>query len=143
MISNMKHTTVLIALLGLFAVQTSAQCRSFTKRNCLPILDGYVQSDNYNSAQLYPGEAAELELRFSGGVDHRVAICSHPVLGDVVCKVTTENNEQLWTNEGGDNFFDLLSENAVRLKFVVSVPDQPEASLTPIGCVSILVGTKE
>ena len=66
---KMKHTTLLIALVGLFAAQADAQCRSFTKRNCLPILDGYVQSDNYNSAQLYPGDVAELELRFSGGVD--------------------------------------------------------------------------
>ena len=140
---KMKHTTLLIALVGLFAAQADAQCRSFTKRNCLPILDGYVQSDNYNSAQLYPGEAAELELRFAGGVDHRVAICSHPILGDIACKVTTEDDQEIWSNENGENSFDLMSENAVRLKILVTVPDQPEASLPPIGCVSVLVGTKE
>ena len=61
---HMKHTTLLLALATMFAIQSQAQCRNFTKKNCLPALDGYVQNDNYNSAVLIPGDEAELELTF-------------------------------------------------------------------------------
>ena len=57
---NMKQTTLLLALVTLFAAQTNAQCRTFTKKNCLPLLEGYIQNENYNSAVLIPGDEAEL-----------------------------------------------------------------------------------
>ena len=66
---TMKPTTLLLALVTLLAVQANAQCRTFTKKNCLPTLDGYVQNENYNSAVLIPGDEAELELTFLAGID--------------------------------------------------------------------------
>ena len=139
---HMKHTTLLLALATLFAIQSQAQCRNFTKKNCLPVLDGYVQNDNYNSAVLIPGDEAELELTFLGDTDYRVAVCAHPVLGAVEFDVLDQNNIRLWSNSEGADHLDFRMENAQRLRFRVKVPET-EAAILHEGCVSILVGSKD
>ena len=139
---HMKQTTLLLALATLFAIQSQAQCRNFTKKNCLPALDGYVQNDNYNSAVLIPGDEAELELTFLGDTDYRVAVCAHPVLGAVEFDVLDQNNIRLWSNSEGADHLDFRMENAQRLRFRVKVPET-EAAILHEGCVSILVGSKD
>jgi len=139
---TMKPTTLLLALVTLLAVQANAQCRTFTKKNCLPTLDGYVQNENYNSAVLIPGDEAELELTFLAGIDYRVAVCAHPVLGAVEFEVLDEQNIRVWSNSEGADHLDLRVENAQRLKFKVRVPDT-DAAILHEGCVSILLGSKD
>jgi len=139
---QMKHTTLLLALATMFAIQSQAQCRNFTKKNCLPALDGYVQNDNYNSAVLIPGDEAELELTFLGDTDYRVAVCAHPVLGAVEFDVLDQDNIRLWSNSEGADHLDFRMENAQRLRFRVKVPET-EAAILHEGCVSILVGSKD
>ena len=139
---HMKHTTLLLALATMFAIQSQAQCRNFTKKNCLPALDGYVQNDNYNSAVLIPGDEAELELTFLGDTDYRVAVCAHPVLGAVEFDVLDRDNIRLWSNSEGADHLDFRMENAQRLRFRVKVPET-EAAILHEGCVSILVGSKD
>ena len=139
---HMKHTTLLLALATMFAIQSQAQCRNFTKKNCLPTLDGYVQNDNYNSAVLIPGDEAELELTFLGDPDYRVAVCAHPVLGAVEFDVLDQDNIRLWSNSEGADHLDFRMENAQRLRFRVKVPET-EAAILHEGCVSILVGSKD
>ena len=142
MSNTMKHTTFLLALVTLFAAQANAQCRTFTKKNCQPVLDGYVQNENYNSAVLIPGDEAELELTFLGGSDYRVAVCSHPVLGAVEFDVLDEQNIRIWSNSDGSDHLDFRMENSQRLRFRVKVPDT-DAAILHEGCVSILIGNKE
>ena len=139
---HMKHTTLLLALATMFAIQSQAQCRNFTKKNCLPTLDGYVQNDNYNSAVLIPGDEAELELTFLGDTDYRVAVCAHPVLGAVEFDVLDQDIIRLWSNSEGADHLDFRMENAQRLRFRVKVPET-EAAILHEGCVSILVGSKD
>ena len=139
---HMKHTTLLLALATMFAIQSQAQCRNFTKKNCLPALDGYVQNENYNSAVLIPGDEAELELTFLGDTDYRVAVCAHPVLGAVEFDVLDQDNIRLWSNSEGGDHLDFRMENAQRLRFRVKVPET-EAAILHEGCVSILVGSKD
>ena len=139
---HMKHTSLLLALATMFAIQSQAQCRNFTKKNCLPALDGYVQNDNYNSAVLIPGDEAELELTFLGDTDYRVAVCAHPVLGAVEFDVLDQDNIRLWSNSEGADHLDFRMENAQRLRFRVKVPET-EAAILHEGCVSILVGSKD
>jgi len=139
---TMKQSTLLIALLTLFAATTSAQCRTFTKKNCLPTLDGYVQNENYNSAVLIPGDEAELELTFLAGTDYRVAVCAHPVLGAVEFDVLDEQGIRVWSNSDGSDHLDFRMENAQRLRFRVKVPET-DAAILHEGCVSILLGSKE
>ena len=138
----MKHSSLLIALLTLFAATSTAQCRTFTKKNCLPILDGYVQNENYNSAVLIPGDEAELELTFLADTDYRIAVCSHPVLGEVEFDVLDEQNVRIWSNSDGPDHLDFRMTGAQRLRFRVKVPET-DAAILHEGCVSILLGSKE
>lgn len=139
---TMKHSSLLIALLTLFAATSTAQCRTFTKKNCLPILDGYVQNENYNSAVLIPGDEAELELTFLANTDYRIAVCSHPVLGEVEFDVLDEQNVRIWSNSDGSDHLDFRMTGAQRLRFRVKVPET-DAAILHEGCVSILLGSKE
>ena len=95
----MKYTILLLASFAFFAAEASSQCRAFTKRNCLPIMEEYTQNDNYNAAVLIPGDAAELDMAFYGGVNYRVVVCSHPVLGAVEFGLYDSQGNSLWENE--------------------------------------------
>ena len=90
----MKYTLILLFAFGLFATTADAQCRSFTKKNCMSSLDGYIQNDNYNSAILIPGDDAELMLTFLAGQDYRLIVCSHPVLGEVAYEINDASGKR-------------------------------------------------
>jgi hypothetical protein len=121
-----------------------AQCRAFTKNKCLPLLDGYVQNDNYNSAVLVPGDEAELLLTFYSGKEYRIVVGSHPILGDVEFEVVDTNDEMIYSSKTSDNksLFDFKMSNTQQLIVKVRVPKQ-ESAIQHEGCVTVLVGSKE
>ena len=123
---------------------SDAQCRAFTKNQCLPQLDGYVQNDNYNSAMLIPGDDAELLLTFYGGKEYRLVVCAHPILGSVDYEITDTNGDSIYRgNTGTGNTFDFKMVNTQQLIVKLHVPDQKSSVSTHEGCVSVLVGSKE
>jgi len=138
----MKYTILLLASFAFFAAAASGQCRAFTKRNCLPILGDYIQNDNYNAAVLIPGDEAELGMAFYGGVDYRVVVCSHPVLGAVEFGLYDSDGNALWSNEDGLDHVDLQIASTQQLSIRVKVPES-DAALIHEGCVSIMLGSKE
>jgi hypothetical protein len=139
----MKHSIILILAFGLFATAADAQCRSFTKKNCLSSLDGYIQNDNYNSAILIPGDEAELMLTFLAGQDYRLVICSHPVLGDVDYEINDSRGKRLFdsSKNDGSDYVDFKVETTQQLQIHVQVPETKSAILHE-GCVTVLVGSK-
>jgi len=144
---NMKIVKLILPLMLLAAVSASAQCRSFTKKRCLPQLDGYVQNDNFNSAVLIPGDEAELLLTFYADKEYRLLVCGHPVLGDVEFDVLDTDQEILYTNRDSEDksaSFDFKVANTQQLIVRVRVPEIDSPSpMTHEGCVSIMVGSKE
>ena len=66
----MKYTILLLASFAFFTVGASSQCRTFTNRTCVPLLEDYAQNDNYNAAVLIPGDEAELDMAFYGDVSY-------------------------------------------------------------------------
>ena len=140
----MKLITILLSLFLLMPVLSDAQCRAFTKNQCLPQLDGYVQNDNYNSAMLIPGDDAELLLTFYGGKEYRLVVCAHPILGSVDYEITDTNGDSIYRgNTGTGNTFDFKMVNTQQLIVKLHVPDQKSSVSTHEGCVSGLVGSKE
>ena len=143
--AEMKYTILLLASFAFIAAEASSQCRAFTKKNCLTILEDYTQNDNYNAAVLIPGDEAELDMTFYGGVNYRVVVCSHPRLGVVEFGLYDSQGNSIWSNpdkSGKVNHVDLRIENTQRLSIRISVP-QTDAALIPEGCVSILLGSKD
>ena len=138
----MKRLSLCIAVLSLLSASASAQCRTFTKRNCLPVLEGYVQNDNYNSAVLIAGDEAELSVTFLPSTEYRVAVCAHPVLGDVTFDILDQQGFRIWSNSNGEDHVDFSLQHAQRLRFRIQVPDT-DAAILHEGCVSIVIGSKE
>lgn len=140
----MKHTIILLLAFGLIATTADAQCRSFTKKNCLTELDGYIQNDNYNSAILIPGDEAELMLTFLAGQDYRLVVCSHPVLGEVNYEITDSRGKNLFDSRKSEpdvNYVDFKVQTTQQLQIQVHVPESKTAILHE-GCVTVLVGSK-
>ncbi|MBS18291.1 MAG: hypothetical protein CL835_01865 [Crocinitomicaceae bacterium] len=138
----MKRLSLCIAVLSLLSASASAQCRTFTKRNCLPVLEGYAQNDNYNSAVLIAGDEAELSVTFLPSTEYRVAVCAHPVLGDVTFDILDQQGIRIWSNSKGEDHVDFSLQHAQRLRFRIQVPDT-DAAILHEGCVSLLVGSKD
>ena len=140
--AEMKYTILILASFAFFAAEASSQCRAFTKKNCLTILEDYTQNDNYNAAVLIPGEKAELDMAFYGGINYRVVVCSHPALGEVEFGLYDSQGSSIWINTDGSDHVDLSLENTQQLSIRVSVP-QSDAALIKEGCVSIMLGSKD
>jgi hypothetical protein len=144
----MKFLKIILPLLLMLPLASNAQCRSFTKKRCLPQLEGYIQNDNFNSAVLIPGDEAELLLTFYAGKEYRLLVCGHPVLGDLQFEVLDTDEQLIYSNDGktgeAQSSFDFKVASTQQLIVRIRVPDTDSPStLLHEGCVSVMVGSKE
>ena len=142
----MKNFSVLFLLFLMATPYSSlAQCKGFAKKKCVPLLEDYLPTENYNSLQMVEGEEAELYLVFVENHDYRIAVCSHPILGEVNFKIETEQGQKIYdsTENEGNNIFDFSTASTEKLHLLISVP-APEGSNEMVhpGCVTIMVGNK-
>lgn len=140
------RTFILICLSTLLTSASWAQCKSFTKNTCRPILEEFIPNENFNSTMLVPGDEAELKLTFYGGQEYRLVVCGHPVLGELEFTVMDKKKNVLYERKGKDqnNYFDFKLESTQQFLVNVNVPlkDNPN-DLIHEGCVSVMVGYKE
>ncbi|MEY3398746.1 MAG: hypothetical protein RL220_1340 [Bacteroidota bacterium] len=144
----MKALRYILPLMLLAApLMSDAQCRAFTKNTCLPMLEDYIQNDNYNSAVLIPGDQAEILLTFYANKQYRLIVCGHPRLGELDFEVLDANQEMIYTSRNSTsenkNVFDFKMQTTQQLIVRVRVPENDTAAIKPEGCVSIMVGYKE
>ncbi len=140
----MKLYRIILPLVFLLPLIADAQCRAFTKNQCLPLLEGYVQNDNYNSAMLVPGDEAELLLTFYAGKEYRMVVCAHPILGSVDFEITDTSGESIFKgNSASTGTFDFKMTNTQQLIVKLRVPAQKASVSAHEGCVSVMVGSKE
>lgn len=137
--------SVLVVGAVALSMATFAQCRSFAKNKCVPELAPYKFNETFNSAQLAPGEEAEVSYTFYSGQDYRVMVCTHPILGEVNWKLVDQNNKIIFESLADDpkHHFDMKTASTVPLKVVVWVPNKPASAMVHVGCVAIMVGFKE
>jgi len=149
MIGQMKHilrTTLVLLFTAILASGSFAQCKSFTKRKCVPHVAPYKFNETFNAATLAPGEEAEVNLTFYSDQEYRIVVCSQPIIGDVNWKVVDGANNIVFESFADEpqNSFDLKVMDTQQLKVHVWVPDQKTANeLVHTGCVAILVGFRE
>lgn len=143
----MKYFKIILPLFLLIPFLGSSQCRSFTKKKCLPELDGYVQNDNFNSAVLIPGDEAELLLTFYADKDYRLLVCGHPVLGELEFEILDTDDELIYTNKDSEEvetMFDFKVASTQQLIVRIRVPEADgSGTLIHEGCVSVMIGSKE
>lgn len=143
----MKYLTPIIAALFAFALATpaDAQCRSFTKRKCMPEMAPFQFNETFNAAQLAPGEEAEVDLTFYSGQHYRLLVCDHPILQGVNWQLVDGAGNTLFKSTVDDpkEHFDFKVATTQRLKVHIDVPARPSATqMLQVGCVSILIGYK-
>ena len=92
-----------------------------------------------------PGEDAEIMVTFFGGRDYRLLVVAHPILGDVQFTVSDINGKQIYSNKDAQNkeSFDFKMKNTQQLIVKVKVPEQKDAVVQHIGCISIVSGFKQ
>ncbi len=143
----MKFLKIILPILLILPLMSSAQCRSFTKKKCLPELEGYVQNDNFNSAVLIPGDEAELLLTFYAGKEYRLLVCAHPVLGKVEFEVLDTDDEVIYNSDDeveNEHIFDFKVASTQQLIVRIRVPEaESPSTLIHEGCVSVMIGSKE
>lgn len=143
----MKIFKYLLPILIALPLTVHSQCRSFTKKKCLPELGEYIQNDNFNSAVLVPGDEAELLLTFYADKEYRLLVCTHPILGEVQFEVLDADEKLIYSNEDKKNksMFDFKVASTQQLIVRIKVPESETEnnSLVHEGCVSVMVGSKE
>jgi hypothetical protein len=137
---------LLMALILGIPVLVNAQCKGFTKKECLPGLKPYVYNGQLNSAVLNEGDVAELLLTFYGGQDYRIYVCSQEMLGNIEFKLLDTDRNPIFFNKDHDyvKYWDFKSNSTQQLIVQVRVPQGlSKTDIVQSGCVSILVGFKE
>ena len=94
----------------LISVSAEAQCKAFAKNKCVPELAPYKFNENFNAAQLSPGDEAEVAKRCDAMADLGVALGSAAGANGVA---------ELATDAGGD------AQTAFSLGFAIAVASLP------------------
>ena len=143
----MKYLKFILPILVMLPLAAFSQCRSFTKKKCLPQLEGYIQNDNFNSAVLIPGDEAELLLTFYADKEYRLLVCGHPVLGDLEFEILDTDEELIYSNKDNEenkSSFDFKVASTQQLIVRIRVPEsETTGALIHEGCVSVMIGSKE
>ena len=140
------YSLLFVSLLAGMPTESQAQCKSFTKKTCLPNLEPYVYNGQLNSAVLSEGDVAELLLTFYGGQEYRINVCSHELLGKVQFQIFDTEKNLLYDNSKYEftKFWDFKSVDTQQLIVRVTVPKEENRSgIVQSGCISILVGFKK
>jgi len=136
--------TLLTSLLILGTIpEAHAQCKKFTKKECLPNLKPYTYNGQLNSAVLAEGDVAELLLTFHKDQKYRICVCNEEMIGNVSFKIF-DTRKRLIFDQAKNNdtaTWDFVSKTTQQLIIQITVPEEvPKNEIVKTGCVSILVG---
>jgi len=123
--------------------ESQAQCKTFTKTECLPSLYPYTYNGQLNSAILSEGDVAELLLTFHKDISYRISVCNQEMIGKVRFKVFDTKKNLIFeqTKEHDQTFWDFTSKSSQQLIVQVTVPvGSTKSEISKTGCVSILIG---
>lgn len=136
-----------LTLLSFTTCDIFAQCKGFTKRNCLPELAPYMSNGQMNAAHFVPGENAQLDLNLNKGLSYRLLICADEYLSGLNYKLTDKSSGQVYHKDTLSDVFsisDLKVKQSGLINLEIKVPDQENPTgIVRSGCVTILVGFKE
>jgi len=147
-----KNSLKIIALVAIICGSTAyyaiAQCNTFTKKKCMPILKPFIHNGQLNSVTLSPGESASLMLTFYIDTDYRLAVCGQEILGDVYYKVMKKDSTLVFDSKTQKNpqFWDFNVKSTQQMIVEVTAPDRKMKggeSFEDMGCASVLVGFKK
>lgn len=138
----MYKKLIILFAVGLISFLGNAQCKSFTKKKCIPELKEYVFNGQLNTVVLARGEEAELMLSFYSKQSYRMYVCAEEQLGDVTFEILdTDRNVIYKSKDKASTLFDFKVPSTQQLIVRVYVPGEgTKHALDFRGCLSVLVG---
>ena len=139
----------IVTFLLLNAFNSSAQCKRYTKKYCLPSLSPYIHNGQLTSTYMIPGDSADVLMTFNAGKEYRILICSQEMIGNVQFKIFDKKKKVLYTSNEEDvnPFWDFKVANTQQLFIQISIPQKEKTTkmteMVAQGCVALLVGFKE
>ena len=139
----------LVCFIFSFVASSSAQCKNYTKKHCLPSLTPYIHNGQLTSAVLNPGDEADIDMTFNAGKEYRILVCNQEQIGNVQFKILDQAKKVIYESnpEETNPSWDFKVENTQQLIVQLTVPEIDKSThmtrLTPNGCVAILVGFKQ
>ena len=146
---NKIFAVFIVVFLLVSSFNSVAQCKRFTKKNCLPSLKPYLHNGQLTSAYMMPGDTAEVLMTFNAGKEYRVLICSQELIGKVQFKVLDKHKKVLYKSdsEAINPSWDFKVTNTQQFIIQITVPKKVKTAhktdMMMNGCVSLLVGFKE
>ena len=146
MINLLSPKTVFFSLGILFSIGVSAQCKGFTKRNCLPGLDPYMSNGQLNAARMTAGQNAEVQLTFNKGLSYRLLVCTDPYFENTTYQIKGMDSAVLATDTIKETYAvqDIQVDQTQPLTLEIQLPEiENTTDIVRDGCVTILIGFKE
>ncbi len=143
--NNFSFKLLLIFIAINIPVVVFAQCKLFSKKQCIPELLPYNHNGQQNNVTLMPGEKAELLMTFYAGQDYRLMVCGQPILGDIKFKVKDKERKEIYNNSTAalSSIWDFKVASTQQLILEVEAPEtDSKTRLMESGCISVLVGFK-
>ena len=117
-----------------------AQCKSFTKKICLPELSPYIHNGQLNTISLFPGESASLNIPFYAGQEYRAIMCGDRYMEDGYFEVKTSTDELLYSSKTGGKVWDFSVNSTQELIIDIYAPVLDDEEVVQSECASFLVG---
>jgi hypothetical protein len=123
---------------------SKSQCRTFSKKECMPQLLPFIHNGQMNNVTLFDGESAYFQQTFYSGQDYRTVVCVQEILGDdAYFEVFSTDKKLLYSNKESAEFvWDFSVGSTQNLIFKVSIPESTESKsdMEHNGCVSVIIG---
>jgi hypothetical protein len=148
-LNPMNHKKLILSLLAIVLFSLAyPQCKNFVKKKCLPSLTPYVTNCQISTANLSPGDHAEIPVSFFENTSYRIIVCGQEILGKINYKLLDANKNVVFDNSQYDfaNSWDFSSTSNQSLTLVLDVPSDKSdnhSQMMHTGCVSIIIGFKK
>lgn len=124
--------------------KTEAQCASFAKGVCKPMLKPYLHDGNYNAVTMSEGESAELFKTFYADQKYRIVIGKAEALPQIHFRITDSKGKTIFDNAQHQYAliwdFEVYSTQIMNVQIKVLDDANNSSEYLKAGCVAILFG---
>ncbi len=136
----------IVSFLFIFNSSLYSQCKTFTKKKCLPELKPYLSNGQLHNTQLQPGEKAKVNMSLNQGLSYRVVICQDAYLEETEYQLENEHGRVFSSGviKNGKAVLDFKVKETANYSIHLNVPEKENAGgMIRLGCITVLIGFKE
>lgn len=138
-------TTILGAIIFLFSLNASAQCKNFIQKEDMSTMLGY-DCESVKVAQMYSGDEAVLTQEIEANKRYKIKVLKAEFLGDYNLEIVDKKDRavSMEVGNGDEKYFQIAAEKTTELKLYLNIEKKDSyTDLQRSGCVAVLVGSME